>query len=278
MSLPVPRDVNIIVQAVEEALGIQGPLRKLSAQKRRTFALDLSLIALACRCAWLVDVVAPQDPEQTYADLLRLLQQKHCVFADVQHVYLEGPDQSFFVNRALVSGSAMDAVSYVLLPIGQNKDPQLLPRTPPDVLASWHDLSMALRVPAPSNPTDSESDNANTFPNSVRLPGAMEPRTAIPLAAVLLGYGVAYVPEGSDAFLAQMLLDVYTCVVCAPGSVWKHTLLKFSCPTALAAANPTLAPAHIVAQLTARFEPRAMELGLTMGVSHSAVLMDRVAL
>lgn len=109
------------------------------------------------------------------------------------------------------------------------------------------------------------------------LPTGLEPSTAIPLAGVLLGYPVAYVPDTEGAFLAHASLDVYTCRVRAPG--WEHTMLKFSCPTALAAAHPErLAPARIVASLTTRFEPRLKELELGLIIEHTTEFMDRVAL
>ncbi|KAJ6585022.1 hypothetical protein B0H19DRAFT_1107718 [Mycena capillaripes] len=246
--------ISPIIQAVEAVLHEHPALRRIAAPKRTTFALDLALIALACRSAWLVDLVVVQHPEQVYADLLRILRQKHAVFDGVQHVFEPSSEQSFFVNTALqqASESATDGVAFVLL----RQDPQLLAHPPPEVLAALRALG-------------------NTTPPS--LPPDLEPRTAIPLAGVLLGYRVAYIPDAADTFLAQTPLDVYACRVRAPG--WEHAFLKFSCPAALAAAHPErLAPARIIASLTTRFEPRLRELELELIVDHSKEIVDRVAL
>jgi len=245
--------ISTVTEVVKAALREQPVLRRISAPKRTTFALDLALIALACRCAWLVDIVVVQDPEQVYADLLRTLRQKHSVFNGVEHLFEPSSEQSFFANTErcqFVSASATD-VLFVLL----GQESQLLARPPPDVLAALH----ALAVTKPA------------------LPSGLEPRTVIPIAGVLLGYPVVYVPNTDGVFLAQASLDVFACRVRAP--TWEYVFLKFSCPAALAAAHPEqLAPTHIVASLKTRFEPRLKELGLGLIVEHSIEIMDRVAL
>jgi hypothetical protein len=48
MSVPV-HQISAVIQAVEAAIGAQPVLRRIPAQKRTAFALDLALIALACR-------------------------------------------------------------------------------------------------------------------------------------------------------------------------------------------------------------------------------------
>ncbi|KAJ7459886.1 hypothetical protein FB451DRAFT_564192 [Mycena latifolia] len=251
MSLPVSHDA--VAQAVEQALAGHRVLRRIAAVKRTAFAVDLALIALACRCAWLVDVVAVQDAEHVFADLLRILRQDP-IFDGVEHLFEPGSQQSFFVNTARCEALAVTpnlGVSFVLLGL----EPRLLAEPPPDVLA-------ALRALAGTHPP--------------ALPPALSPRILIPLAGVLLGYPVAYVPaaNAADAPLAQTPLDVYTCFVAAHHSQQKHTLLKFSCPAGL----PGLAPPQLVEQLTTRFAPRARELGLELIVDHGTAIMDRVAL
>ncbi|KAJ7761502.1 hypothetical protein DFH07DRAFT_771368 [Mycena maculata] len=254
MSVPVFHDV--VRQAVEEALSAQRVLRKLSAQKRKTFSLDLTLIALSCRCAWLVDVAAIPDPQHVYADLLRILRPIHYIFNGVEHIFEPCSHQSFFVNTTEIqSGFATSDVAFVLL----RQDPELLAGPPPDVLDALNGLSSTLL-----------------------LPPDLPPRTTIPVAGVLLGYPVAYVPQSAEpsaTFLAQAQLDVYACSVHSPGWEVPHTLLKFSCPAALAAAHPArLGSARILAELTARFEPRIKELGLRMIVEHTTEIVNRVAL
>ncbi|KAJ7672792.1 hypothetical protein B0H17DRAFT_1208655 [Mycena rosella] len=244
-----------VLDVAAHALSTQPVLRKLPLPKRASLALDLTLIALACRPGWLVDAVAVQDAERIFADLLRILQGTHPLFAGVQHLFDPGSQQSFFVNTALASAADI-AADVAFVSLRPNHDPQLLPAPPPAVLAALR----ALRT-------------------THALPPALTPHTLISLAAVLLGYPVAYAPAADAAaapFLAQTPLDVYTCAVRPPDAAWEHTLLKFSCPAGLADAG--LAPAHIAATLDARFGPRVRGVGLVLRVGHTTEVMDRVAL
>ncbi|KAJ7175895.1 hypothetical protein C8R46DRAFT_73448 [Mycena filopes] len=244
-----------VFHASEAALAEQRILRRIAVSKRRTFALDIALIALGCRSASLVDAVGVQDPESVYADLLRILRQKHTIFDGIEHVLEPSSQQSFFVNTTLCQAetSPTNEVSFILV----QEDLQLIDHAPPDVLAALETL---------------KSSKPPILPE-------LTPRTAIPLAGVLLAYPVAYVPNEDAAFLAQVSLDVYACSVRAPDWENAHELLKFSCPATLAEAHPEqLAPARIVARLTARLEPRLAELGLALTVQHSTETMDRVAL
>ncbi|KAF7346357.1 Thioredoxin-domain-containing protein [Mycena sanguinolenta] len=234
--------ISTIINAVRAALSEQPVLRGISAAKQTSFALDLALIALGCRCAWLVDVTVVADAEQVYDSLLRTLRQ----FPICSN---PRPNNPFFVNKTKWRAS-VDEVHFVHL----GRDPQLLPRPPLDVLAALQALTY----------------------NPPTLPPGLEPHTIIPLAGVLLGYPVAYVPDADGAFLAQASLDVFACSVRAP--TWEHPFLKFSCPAVLAATHPELAPTRIAASLKTRFEPRLQELGLGLVVKHSTEIVDRVAL
>ncbi|KAJ6559160.1 hypothetical protein DFH09DRAFT_1364923 [Mycena vulgaris] len=237
-----------VVRAVERALAAHPVLRKLPAAKRRAFALDLALIALACRCAWLVDT--DSDPDS------------HALFAAVHHLVL--PDaNSFFVNTTALPLDPDVDVAFVRLRPGAG-EPQLLPRAPPD------------------------------SPSSSALPA----RTLIPLAGVLLGYPVAYVPDGdADAvFLPHTPLDVYTLAVRDPAwpQAQEHTLLKFSCPAevlgvegvdppasvegAPAQTLAALASAQMLTALGARFGVRVRAVGLELRVTHAREVLERVAL
>ncbi|KAJ7675789.1 hypothetical protein DFH06DRAFT_1317934 [Mycena polygramma] len=238
--------ITTVIRAVEAALDEQPVLRRrISAPKRRSFALDLGLIALdlpraSHSCAWLVDVVGSRTPKRYTPIFCAYLARNTAIFDGVQHLWEPSSEQSFFVNSALrqTSEATVNHVAFVLL----GQDPQLLVGPPPGVLAT---LRMLVETTTPA------------------LSPGLEPRTAIPLAAVLLGYLVAYVPEAEGTFLAQATLDVYECRVRTPG--WEHALLKFSCPAALAATYPErLASARLVASLRTRFEPRLKELGLEL--------------
>ncbi|KAJ7651754.1 hypothetical protein B0H17DRAFT_1215213, partial [Mycena rosella] len=132
------------------------------------------------------------------------------------HLFDPGSQQSFFVNTALASAADI-AADVAFVSLRPNHDPQLLPAPPPAVLA-------ALRPP-----------------HNTRAPPALTPHTLISLAAVLLGYPVAYAPAADAAaapFLAQTPLDVYTCAVRPPDAAWEHTTAQVLVPPR---ASPTRA-------------------------------------
>jgi hypothetical protein len=110
----------------------------------------------------------------------------------------------------------------------------------------------------------------------------MHPSGLIPLAGVLLEYPIAYVvPPETDVFLSHVPLDVYTCTVHFPGadkSNTTHTLLKFSCPAALAHVDVAFVPAALLRALQTRFGPRLAAHGMTLRVEHTTSTLPRVAL
>ncbi|KAF8147321.1 hypothetical protein K438DRAFT_1867745 [Mycena galopus ATCC 62051] len=115
--------ISTMIDAVKAALSKDPVLQRISATKKTLFARDLALIALGCRCAWLVDVAVVPDPEHIYAKLLRTLRQNH-VFDQVYHLFEPASEQSFFVNleRCKALASSTDVVQFVLL----RQDPQLV--------------------------------------------------------------------------------------------------------------------------------------------------------
>ena len=106
----------------------------------------------------------------------------------------------------------------------------------------------------------------------------------VPLAAILLEYPLAYVPISSDqtSFLAGVPLDVYECVLTCPSMLKapEHILMKFSCPSVLAATNLELSVSRLEERLNARFAPRLKQAGLsgTFQIRHSTETLARVAL
>ncbi|KAK7048051.1 thioredoxin-domain-containing protein [Favolaschia claudopus] len=247
-----------VTGAIQQALSSPSLLRRhIPVAKRPFFALDLALIALGCRCAWLVDVTVVQDAEQVYADFLRFLCQGHgAIFENVRHIYEASSQQSFFFNtqlcRELVRSISDDTAYVRFVFLKQHGEPELLKHPPPDVLSALLTLS-----------------------ETQELPPSLAQHTLIPLAGVLLGYPVAYVPDSiseSSTFLAQVPLDVYTCHARSPSWTSPHTFLKFSCPAVLVDRE------QIVASLMVRFEPRLDELGIRLDVAYSREVMDRVAL
>ena len=126
----------------------------------------------------------------------------------------------------------------------------------------------------------------DSIPSSISLPEGMPLSNAVPLAAVLLDYDVAYVPHdtptGPAGFLSGVTVNTYECLLdlLLPDSV--HTILKFSCPRALAISYPTqFGPDEIVRRLTAKFAERHAQIGdftVSLRVVCGSITLDRLAL
>lgn len=107
------------------------------------------------------------------------------------------------------------------------------------------------------------------------------PMDAIPLAAVILEFPIAYVPEGSDqtSFLSNTPLDVYECCLHLQTSNHntEHIFLKFSCPSELSIAER---PDTIKEKLLTQFSRRTRACGIQtdIAIKHTRVTLDRVAL
>lgn len=98
-------------------------------------------------------------------------------------------------------------------------------------------------------------------PVSISLTTDLTAAVTVPLAALLLEYPVAYVPENVQAssHLSRMPLIVYECTltwdVTSLNPIW-HTLLQFSCPALFG----KLLTSRILDELTSRFNPRTQQL------------------
>lgn len=118
----------------------------------------------------------------------------------------------------------------------------------------------------------------------------MRVEDAVPLAAILLGYLIAYVPADTQGgpLLSQVPLDVYECIVDFPlldgylgTDLEGHTLLKFSCPCEASQGQPhTPNPLNFINTLIERFQGRIRDLvpGSQLRIVHTTVTLDRVAL
>ncbi|RDB17984.1 hypothetical protein Hypma_000744 [Hypsizygus marmoreus] len=242
---------------------------------RRLFAIDLALIALSVRTGYLVDVVSLLDPVEIFSQLLCGLRSTCPEFENVVHVYEATSGQSFFVNKRLLlehggPSAYLHRTSFVQLHTG----------SPFNVLV---DPPTALE-----RTLQSLIDNGTTSQlTSITLPSELTPEMAIPLAAVLLEYPVAYVPSSlsQSSFLSNVPLDVYECVLTFNGRQTvlpsKHTLLKFSCPSELGKEHPDrLGNAHVTVSLKEKFKHRLQSsgIGASLEVLQNCQTLDRVAL
>jgi len=115
------------------------------------------------------------------------------------------------------------------------------------------------------------------------LSSDMTQQTAIPLAALLLDYPVAYVPEAIEQslFLSGGSLDLYEGVLHFEDSaIQMHSLFKFSCPSLLGHTYTNkLGPSHLLDMLQETFYTRLQdsELKVTLKLLHTTEILDRVA-
>ncbi|KAF7298958.1 Thioredoxin-domain-containing protein [Mycena indigotica] len=237
------------IQVITAALARQPVLRRLSSPKRRQFAFDLAFIALGCRTAWLVDVVTVVNQEQVFEELLSSLRAVSAEFTRIKHIFESTSSQSFFVNLDQLEMQNLKDIRFIFL----GETPQRVAEPPVDV------QSALLHLKATSS-----------------FPGDLGPLTSIPLAALLLGYPVAYiVADTTSVFLSHTPLDVYLCSISSPKWADPHTMIKFSCPAGL---SEQLSPLQVTAQLKNRFQQRITDLGLELSVLHHVETLDRVAL
>ncbi|KIY45622.1 hypothetical protein FISHEDRAFT_61022 [Fistulina hepatica ATCC 64428] len=236
------------VTSVLSAINLVPGIKAVKRARRYRFAIDVALVACAVRTAYLVDaIVLSQDAAMV---LLNILYER------------------FHARRTRLP-------SFVLVPASGL--PRLLEQPPTSVIDAldWFNTEIVSRQPVHTHAalsfTLAELDLA--------------PDVLVPLAAILLDYPVAYVPESSDthAFLADVPLDVYACSISGPASLCcpeaRHVFLQFSCPAQVGLAHSeTLSPRAITAVLRRTFEARLPGDSADMDVHWSVRTLDRVAL
>ncbi|KAK0487669.1 hypothetical protein IW261DRAFT_1327286 [Armillaria novae-zelandiae] len=167
----------------------------------RKFAVDLSLVALSVRTGYLVDTYATRI---VFEELVIALRKRNALFNDIIHLYEPAADQSFFINVPRFHSRAPDFRDTIYVSVSND-----LVSPPESVLSTLRGIEI--------QPTDI----------SCTLPSELPVEITVPLAAVLLEYPVAYVPNGALS-PARLNLDVYECLL--SGGV---TIVKFSCPASL---------------------------------------------
>ncbi|KZP33692.1 hypothetical protein FIBSPDRAFT_1036207 [Athelia psychrophila] len=271
------RDLDIIsriVQTTTESI-FQGP--RTSSTKLKLFSKDVTLIALAIRTAYLVDAIVPRDPAPFFQELIQRLRKASSAF---QHLFAYCDDdsgQSFIVNARLLAGN-VDLCA------------QLHGTTEPH--RSWTSfirleppLALADRIPETVLQVLQEIRKQSQDGRSlVKLCGRLRVEDAVPLAAILLEYPVAYVPTSSaeTSFLSGEALVVCECYLeqeLTPSPL-RHTLIKFSCPNSIAQNNEHLSPRRLAQRLQEHFAPRVGEMGeaVYLKIHISTETLDRVAL
>ncbi|KAF8158120.1 hypothetical protein B0H34DRAFT_797532 [Crassisporium funariophilum] len=281
---------SAIFQAVQEEVKKLPELRKLrvSTLYQRLFSIDLTLVALSLRTGYLLDLFSPQDAVSLFSRLLAALcanPQTKNEFVSVFHIYEPVSGQSFFVNRTLLlrripglssleQEPSDDSPSFVRL----DWEVGLLDALPPSIL---HHLDAIFSF-ANINITD--------HPRSFSLPEDTTFEQAVPLAAVLLDYIVAYVPTSLHLdMLSGIPLDFYECILTFRGSSdhgkveqqdINHVVMKFSCPAAIREGGVTqLDPGTITRRLENIFGERLKDIGdstASVAIMHVCKTVERV--
>lgn len=132
--------------------------------------------------------------------------------------------------------------------------------------------------------TELSKTSSPNHPTSITLPPNLTQVVAVPLAALLLEYPIAYVPASADqtSFLSLVSLDVYEGVLEFTHPSPHHTLVKFSCPSALGDDHPErFVPSYIMNQLRTWAEIRLQQVtgvSFSFHILHNTVTLDRVGL
>ncbi|OBZ71347.1 hypothetical protein A0H81_08448 [Grifola frondosa] len=222
----------------------------------RIKAKDVTLLALLQTIAEFQDIVLVHEPNS-----------QGIFFVNIKLLRLpSGPDS----YSDLLSGRADYAwTSFILL----SQQPTLLESMPP------HLTSLLMQL-------CSLKDSSSPLPPSVTLSLSqpLQITETVPFAGFILEYPVAYVPTSADqtSFLAGVPLDVYECVLLDPDCTGEeeHTMLKFSCPCTVGAAQESLSPSRLPEILQSHFEPRLKYAGFlgSLVVRHHTETLARVAL
>lgn len=266
-------------------------------------------------------MIAPKDPPKTFSRLLAALgavseicgqcavitdisfekknKATQGLFTNVLHVYEPTSDQSFFVNTIrfvsrigmlskLAASSSSSADIYPAFV--QLHSPIRLVRNRifclPKKLIELNTLALQLER-APESLIHLLSDSFIPQPPSslsFTLPPHVSLETAVPLAAVLLDYAVAYVPNaGHENVLSGIPLDFYECILAyhkTRGQEATHTIMKFSCPAGLTQGGPTSSE-RIIQELQTMFAERLSQSGdetMVVTVVHTVQSLDHVAI
>lgn len=274
-----------LASAVVENIKKLPSFRKIPVNRLWLFANDLSLVVLGIRTGYLLDAFAVPNPVDTFTCLINQLRMHRPEFSFIVHIYEPASDQSFFVNSHLFQrmhqcssfsvslqqdqSCCPDYTSFVLL----SESPALLSNPPDDLQESINNLCDAI---------------ASTRGPSISLPDGLTQQIVIPMAAFLLEYPVAYIPPLFDqaTSLSSTSLTVYegSLHFASQGTQpsYQHTVIKFSCPTALTSQHRLLSPDDLQDRVTAHFRSRIAEAGLSPStlfmVERSIQMHDRVGL
>ncbi|KAF9483475.1 hypothetical protein BDN70DRAFT_799584 [Pholiota conissans] len=241
------------------------------------------------RTGYLVDLITPKNPVETFSSLISALrknQHTKNLFASVLHIFEPCSEQSFLINSRMLSGRLQPGShvvkkytgSCVALPLFlrlQALEIEAVEKVP-DKLQQILDCLQSLMT-------------LDSLPASFSLPAGVTLESAVPLAAVLLDYPIAYIPSTSSNALSGVPLDLYECVLTFGNSDGAtesdvkhntHTIMKFSCPAKMGDKSPDRClPEKLILQLKELFATRMHLIGdpsTAVDVVHSTRTLNHI--
>lgn len=95
---------DTLVQLVREEVRKVPVLRSALHTKQVQFSMDICLVAVGVRTAYLVDALAPPDPVSIFTSLLESLRLENDVFRDIFLLIVPVHMQIFFAQRTVLLG------------------------------------------------------------------------------------------------------------------------------------------------------------------------------
>ncbi|KAH6891758.1 hypothetical protein BKA70DRAFT_1119723 [Coprinopsis sp. MPI-PUGE-AT-0042] len=277
---------------IEQVLKINPTLCRLTGKAKKGLYTDLALVGLSLRTGCLVDSFAPKSPVAEFSQILERLRQDPSTSGTagrVVHVYEPGAQQSFFLNVDRIphriqplcteSPCSRDITFIKLFP---PSDFQVMQEAPPGLVETLREICKLSNV------------TGYDLPLSFSLPEFLHFSAAVPLAAVIIDYDIAYVPtldnnksSSFPIFLSGIPVSTYECILHwdsegkdgVPTS--RITVMKFSCPKPLEETDPHRFSIDVISKrLVNRLRSRLEEADFAAAIEvlHETAVHERLAL
>ncbi|KAF9046596.1 hypothetical protein BJ165DRAFT_1178222 [Panaeolus papilionaceus] len=274
-----------VVRRIQDQLASSVEIRlRLSFHNIHMFARNLALVALGVRTGYLLDIFILEKPFETFDKILLALRsssQTTDYFSEVIHLHEPVSQQSFFLNTRLTAASlsrtllgadhGSDDIAFIKL----SEPPEIMDGPPDTVLQVCTTLSQQL----------SDLPLSTSF----SLPENTPATVSVPVAAILLDYPVAYVPNSTDGGpLSNVSLNFYEAILTWSSEVTptkhnkrditQHSVMKFSCPSSLSEVDH-LSPRAITNRLQIMFQERSTANGVdgSIEIIHSTATVPQLS-
>ncbi|KAJ3539229.1 hypothetical protein NM688_g6397 [Phlebia brevispora] len=276
-------------------------LKKVPGAKLQTFSLEICLVALGLRSGYLFDTFSVRGNQlEVLCGVVQALRRDLPAFKNIVLLHEQHTDAYFFISVPLLlercKGELQLGISPTVTPDGAHEVPQhqagmmFVSISPTEVtpLSSMPErLAQLLRQLYDT--LDAHRAGKSDYPPSIMMPAGedMSATDVVPLAAVLIEYPVAYIPQAADqsSFLSGVELEVYSCILVTDmghqdGDATlpdRHTVMQFSCPRTLLPDSDIIVEG-LRTKFTGRLESLRTELPCHLEITSRTERLDRVAL